>query len=251
MRDFAVAVVEKALAAFQLAQHRIERRQQGFRREAGDGGGNLVAVDDEVPLFRPHHRGDVTGRDQCVEAGAAGIEQHRHCGPGQAAGQQHGEIVGQAFGQHRSGRRGGGLEAGGEEHHRALRIVQRDLSRIERAGDRPHVGAGGLRLGQRAHLALLHVDRHPQHVAEGDQNDLVLQRQLHRLIDVFFRADAHRAARAGHQFDPLRQGAAQAGVGDRAFVAAAHVHDLDRAVEVEGVDFLQPGAGVVHQAVTL
>jgi hydrogenase expression/formation protein HypD len=31
---------------------------------------------------------------------------------------------------------------------------------------------------------------------------------------------------------------AQAGVGDRALVAAAHVHDLDRAVEFEGVDFL-------------
>jgi hypothetical protein len=33
-------------------------------------------------------------------------------------------------------------------------------------------------------------------------------------------------------------------------VAAAHVHDLDRAVEFEGVDLLQPGAGLDHPALT-
>ncbi len=64
---------------------------------------------------------------------------------------------------------------------------------------------------------------------KATRDDLFLQRELHRLVDVFLGTHAHRAARAGNQLDLVRQGAAQAGHGDGALVAAADIHDAQLA----------------------
>ena len=112
--------------------------------------------------------------------------------------------------EHRRDRRRRRLEAGGEEHDGPMRVLARDAHGLERRGDRAYVGAGGLRLLERADLALVHVHRHAQHVAERDQGDRLAAGDLDRLVDGLLRAHAHRAAGAGNELDALGQRAPQA-----------------------------------------
>ena len=69
--------------------------------------------------------------------------------------------------RHRGGRRGG-LEADGEEHHLALRVVAGDLQRVGRRVDHAHIA-------RRAPWPAAATGRreagHPQHVAVGAQDD--------------------------------------------------------------------------------
>ncbi len=103
------------------------------------------------------------------------------------------------------------------------------------------------RLHQRTRLAPRHVHRHAQHVAEGHQGGAAGQGDLHRMVDRLLRADADRAAGAGHQFDLRRQDRAQAGHGDRALMPATDVHHLDRPWQAKGAKTRQPLPGRHHE----
>ena len=69
--QFRIAVVEKAPAFDVLAQHRPDRGEQAFRDESGDGSRLVVVAGHGCPFLRTHHRGDMAGRDQRVEAGVS------------------------------------------------------------------------------------------------------------------------------------------------------------------------------------
>ena len=54
--DLWVAIVKKVPAIPQLAQDRVHCGEQGVRCEAGNRGRDVVVLDDELPLLRPHDR---------------------------------------------------------------------------------------------------------------------------------------------------------------------------------------------------
>jgi hypothetical protein len=85
-------------------------------------------------------------------------------------------LSGHALYEQGGDRRGGGLEAGGEEHHLAVRgspwrcanaSIGEAMGRIS--------PPAALACSRRAGLPLGDVHRHPQHVAEGHQDDAVVQ----------------------------------------------------------------------------
>ena len=117
-------------------------------------------------------------------------------------------LSGAPCGQHGRARRCRGLKSGRQEHHGPLRVRLRDAHRIERARDRTHIRAGGLRLLERAGLAARPVDRHAQHVAVRDQRHGLVARDLDGLVDILLGTDAHRAPGTGNELDLRGQGGA-------------------------------------------
>ena len=73
-----------------------------------------------------------------------------------------------------------------------------------------------------------------------------LHRQLNRLVHIFFGTDTHGATGTCDQFDLLGQRSAQAGSGNGAFVAAAHVHDAYLRWQRQRADSLQPMTCGIH-----
>ncbi len=160
--------------------------------------GMSCSLDDELPFLRAHDGGDVAGRDQGVEAGRP---RSRAASPPPA--------------------RSGGRTAARTDCRARLRPAWRPpvrwWSRSRRRRTPPRVSGFSAAIGRASAGEAIgrtsapaarasssergspfgHVDRHPQHVAEGDQDHLVVQRQLDRLVDVLLRADADRAAGAG------------------------------------------------------
>ncbi|MNG00953.1 hypothetical protein D3C84_839110 [compost metagenome] len=118
---------------------------------------------------------------------------------------------------------GGGLETDGEEDHGFLRVLTGDAQRIEGVIDRADIAPLGPLLRQRAFGA-----RHPDHVTQGDQNDVGLASQLDGLIDALFGHDADRAAGAVDKLDAGRQQLGQAVLHDGVGMAAAHLHHPQR-----------------------
>ena len=84
------------------------------------------------------------------------------------------------------GRRGR-FETDHKKHDRAVRILTRELQRIEWRIDEAHIRALGLGVEQAATRA-----RHAHHVAEGRENDLWLARNGDRIIEA-----AHRMTHTG------------------------------------------------------
>ncbi len=184
------------------------------------------------------------GAISASKPGSPELEQQRNRGPGASARHQEQQVVGCALRQQRGSRRRRRLETGREEHDLAVRVLARNPRGVERARDGPHVAAGRLRLLERARLALRCVDRHAQHVAVGDEYDLLVQRELDRLVDVLLGTDADRATGPRHQLDVRRDRLAQPRGRDRPLVAAADVHHLDRRRQWQRADALEPfGSG--------
>ncbi len=120
------------------------------------------------------------------------------------------------------GRRRGGLEADGEEHHVAARILARDLERVVHRIDHADIRAVRLRLEKASPLG----GRHAQHVAIAAKDDAMPFREFERIIDAADGQDADRAAGAMHIADVSGQQVVDAIAEDRVGVAAAKFHDV-------------------------
>ena len=244
-----VTVLHRRFPRQELGQHGHHRSEQRIGPEARHRGRDSMAIGDERPLFRAHHGRDVAGRDQRVEAGRAGLEQHRDGGPGQPTGQQYEQVVRHTLGEHGCDRRCRGFEACREKHDLTRRVLAGDAHRLHRRGNRSHVPARSASLLERPGLFLGHIDGHAQHVAEGDENNVLVQRELDRFVDVLFGTDADRAAGSRHELDIVRYRRPQSGHGDRAFMPATDVHNADRPIERQAAQFIQPELRVpVHRS---
>jgi len=127
----------------------------------------------------------------------------------------------------------GGLEAHGEEHHLALRIIARDLEGVEWRIDDADVAAGGLGVQQAARGT-----GDAQHVAEGAEDGLGARGDLHRFIDQLDGGHANRAAGTVNQGDLGRQQVLEAALENGVGLAAADFHDgpgaMDDAPDLAG-----------------
>mmetsp|Transcript_18256 Transcript_18256/g.43898 ORF Transcript_18256/g.43898 Transcript_18256/m.43898 type:complete len:229 (-) Transcript_18256:65-751(-) len=149
---------------------------------------------------RRHDRDVVAEQREVVDAAPLRLE-HRHRGGGH-----------------------GRLEAEREEHHVAARVRRRDFERVQRRINHAHISAVGARLQQRA-LGAGHAHR----VAKGREDDTGLIRDRHAVVHAAHRQHAHGAARAMHELERGRDQVLQRITKDRVGVAAAHLHDLQRA----------------------
>ena len=130
--------------------------------------------------------------------------------------------------QRQRGRRGGRLEADGEEHDLAVRVLARDPQRVERRVDHPDVGALRLGVEQRVLRA-----RYAQHVAEAGEDHPLVARDRDAVIDPAHRNHAHRAARAVDELDVRGQQVVDPVLVDRVGVPATHLHHLVVATGLE------------------
>jgi hypothetical protein len=142
------------------------------------------------------------------------------------------EEVAQALGlgalqrQCRGGRRG--LEPDREEHDLAIRVLARELQRVERRVHHAHVSAARLGVEQRAVRG-----RHAQHVAEGREDHLGALGDRDRVVLATHRYDAHRAARPVDQLDLVGQQVLDAVLVDGVRVPAADLHQLVAAARLD------------------
>ena len=94
--------------------------------------------------------------------------------------------------QHRHGvGRRRGLEADAEEHHLPVGVVGGDPGGVQRGVDDPDVAPAGPHTEQ-----VMLAARHPQHVAERAEDDVIAGGDLQRPVDHLQRRDAYRAAGA-------------------------------------------------------
>ncbi|MGC4115730.1 MAG: hypothetical protein QM765_14230 [Myxococcales bacterium] len=180
----------------------------------------------------------MTRQHEAVERLALGRQQRLECRRHDAVRDQHREVLRQLSGQRGRGGAGGGFEADREEDDLLLRHLRRELDRVVDAVDHPDVGALGARLEQ------ADARRHPDDVAEGGQNHLLLGRQPSRHVEIRRGTDTDRAAGAGDQAHPLRQEVAQAELAERVLVRAADMHQPQLPPGIELGDGLgQPAYG--------
>ncbi len=100
----------------------------------------------EFPFLCAHDGGYVARCNQRIEPGRLGFQQHRDSGPGQPPGQQHEQVIGSALGKHRRNWCRCGLESGGKEYDRLVRILGGYVHDFGRRGNRPNISACGLGL---------------------------------------------------------------------------------------------------------
>ena len=124
--------------------------------------------------------------------------------------------------QHRHGRAGHrGLEAETEKNHFAIRVLTRQLERVQRRINHAHISAVGLGLKQ----TFLRT-RHAHRVAKGSEDNLRLLGQRHTVVHAPHRQYTYRAAGTVHELNrcgkQLLNTVAKYGMG----VPTAHLHDL-------------------------
>ena len=123
---------------------------------------------------------------------------------------------------HRIGRRGG-LEPHPEEHHLLLRILHRQLHRVQRRINDPHVPARALHLEQ---VAL--GSRNPEHVPKRAEDHPWQRGNGQRLVDQFQRRHAHRAPRPVNHLDPAGDHLVDPVADNGVRLSPANLHDLPR-----------------------
>ena len=114
------------------------------------------------------------------------------------------------------------LEPDGEEHHLAVRVVGRELQRVERRVDEAHVGTPRLGLEEVSVAA-----GHAHHVAERREDDAGRLRDRDGVVDATHRDHADGAARPVHELDVRREHVLDAVSVDGVRVPAAHLHELE------------------------
>src|SRR5664280_2625974 len=126
---------------------------------------------------------------------------------------------------HRHGVRGRrGLEADGEEHDLAARVLLGEAHRVERRIDHPHVAALRLDAEEARRRA-----GHAQHVAERREDHAGAARDREGPVDLGEWRDAHGAARPVHERDLGREHSVDAGPEERVRLPAADLHERPRA----------------------
>ena len=201
--------------------------QQVERLKAGDRDGHTEAGAEGLVLAIAHDSAYVAGAEERLHAVLGRLEDEGDGRRDQRVRHQNRNVV-DAFeprAMHQHGvRRGGGLEADGEEDDLALGMGARDLEAVERRIDDAYVGALRLEGEQVAGRT-----GHAQHVAEGAEDHIRTGGDGVRLVDGLERGDADRAAGAVHQLDAFRQHAVKAVADDGVRLAAADLHDHPRA----------------------
>src|SRR5581483_8720886 len=114
----------------------------------------------------------------------------------------------------------GGLESDGEEYDVLVGICPGNLQAIQRRVNNPHIAA--LRLDGKK---IAFRSRHTQHVAERAEDNVRTAGNGVGLVNHLQRGDAHRAARAVHQFNSFGQQEVEAVFHDRVRLSAADFHD--------------------------
>ena len=244
----AVLHLQRVATLHLLAHHHQERLHHVHRLETAHHHRHLIAIDDGQVDIGAGDDADVRGADKGVHLGNA-VGHHRMNG----GGHQHmvdmkQEVQGPLLfsGSQQGGRhRGGGLETDGEEDHGFVRILFGDTQGIEGVIDGADIAPLGALLGQRAPGA-----RHPDHVPQGDQNDVGLAGQLDGLIDAFFWHDADRAAGTVDKLDAGGQQLVQAVLHDGVGMAAAHLHHPQWLGQIFGQFGDLGGEGADHLGLT-
>src|SRR5664279_2029465 len=198
-----VGVLDLVLAGFQLPHGQPDALQDVQRLESGHHDRHLVLLRQRRVLRRAHHAADVTGGQKCLYPAGLGLHDGRDRRRHQHVGHQQREVgdpepLGLVHG-HRV-RRCGGLEPDAEEDDLPVRVLLRDLQRVQRGVDDADVAAVTLDPEQ-----VLAAAGHPQHVPEGAEDHPRRSGDRQRPIDDLQRGHAHRTARAVDHFDLVGQ----------------------------------------------
>ena len=174
-----------------------------------------------------HHRADVSRQQKSLHAAIRrtedGVHGRRHAHvrnqngiilQSQRARLEHAHHVG----------RGGGLEADREEDHLLVRVLARDLHRVQRRIDDAHLSARGF---HREQVPVRAGDA--QHVAVGAEDHVRLGGDQQRLVNQFERGHTNGTARPVYQLNERRQDLVQPVADDRMRLSPANFHDDPRA----------------------
>ena len=137
----------------------------------------------------------------------------------------------------------GGLEPDRIEDDLPIRVLLRDLQRVEWRVHHAHVGTGSLGVEQAAAAA-----GHAHEIAEACEDDAGLVRDGDAVIEAAHGDDAHRAPGSMYELDVARQKILDAVLEDGVGVPTAHLHDLPMLVAGLGCDARAEGAGEVGVA---
>ena len=153
------------------------------------------------------------------------------------------ESLGLRLPDRHGGRRRGGLEADGEEHHLPAGVFLCDAQRIPDGIHHADIRARRLDLEQTPAPA----GRHPQHIPVGAQNDVMLFHQRDGIVDAPDRQHADRATGAVHELHIGRHQVLHAVTENRVGVSAAEFHEMVAAIRFDG--FPDRGRQLMRQIV--
>ena len=221
-----VGVLELRPALFELNDGAADAVEDVERFESGDHDGQLELLDERFVLPGPHHAAHVSGGQEPVDptggGGGNGCDRRRYEHVGDQQRQVGQTALPGLVGNHGvAGRRR--LEADGEEHDLLVGVVLGHRDSVQWGVDDPDVAATG------ADAEQVGVgSRHPEHVAERAEDDVVPGGDLKGPVDHLQWRDAHGTAGAVDQFDLVGQKLVDAVPDDGVGLPTADLHDRPR-----------------------
>ena len=224
VHDALVLVLDLAPSLEDLPDDHVHTLEDVERLETDDDHRLVVRARDELEGPDPHHRRHVTRAEETVELEVRRVEDRLHRRDDRDVVAEHEEVAQPLRLRAHQRQRGGwrrGLEPDRVEHYLAVRVLVRDLQRVERRVHHAHIGAGGLGIEQAPV-----TPRHAHQVAEAREDHPGLFGDGDAVIEPPHRDDTDWTTRTMHELDVARQQVLDPVLEDRVGVPTAHLHDL-------------------------
>ena len=212
------------LTGFELLHGHEDARGKVDWFETGDNDRNAVLLSDGRIFVVAHHRADMTGGKESLNAVDRVRKDCAHCRRHEHVGWQDREVFNSGFLRAKDGAgdgRSGGFKADREEHNLLFGVFAGEFQGIERRIDHAYIRS--LRAGgEEVRL----IAGHAQHVAKSGKNHVRSGGNLERLFDRLEGGDADRTARTVDQGDLFWQELVESVLHDGMRLPAADLHDI-------------------------